>query len=48
MILWKLVLTVIVPQEILREDNLVKQVPIALVAQGTDTPVQDVPPGIEA
>ena len=35
-------------QEVVGENNLVKQVPVALVTQGTDAPVQNIPPRIEA
>ena len=44
----RLVLAVVVAQEIVGEDDLVKQVPVALVSEGADAPVQDVPPRIEA
>ena len=43
-----LVLAVVVPEEVVGEDNLVEQVPVALVAQCADTLVQDIPPGVEA
>ena len=43
-----LVLAVVVTQEVVGEDNLVKQIPVALVTEGTDTPVQDIPPRVKA
>ena len=43
-----LVLAVVVAQEVVGEDDLVKQVPVALVSKGADTPVQDVPSRVEA